>query len=121
MPENVAILGASDNEERYSNMALHLLEKHQHRVFPIHPTLKEISGHQVFADLESLPGKVHTLTVYVRPELSTPLKDKIIRLNPDRVIFNPGTENPMLESELNRHGIATEDACTLVLLRTGQF
>lgn len=121
MNENVAILGASDNEERYSNKALHLLLEYKHHVYPIHPVLKEISGQTVFADMQKLPVKIHTLTVYVRPELSTPLKDKIILLKPDRVIFNPGTENPSLAAELNQHGIITENACTLVLLRTGQF
>jgi predicted CoA-binding protein len=118
---NVAILGASDDESRYSNMALHLLQSYKHQAFPIHPKLTEISGTPVFKDISSLPEKIHTLTVYVRPELSTPLKDQILKLKPERVIFNPGTENPELAEELYQQGIHTEDACTLVLLRTGQF
>lgn len=118
---NVAILGASDDESRYSNKALHLLTENQHHVFPIHPSLKEISGHKVYKDLQSLPEKIHTLTMYVRPEISTTLKEQIIKLHPVRVIFNPGTENRSLAEELEGNGIQTEEACTLVLLRTHQF
>lgn len=121
MGYNVAILGASDDTSRYSNKALHLLAENKHQVFPVHPTLKEIAGHPVYADLTKIPEKIHTLTVYVRPEISSSVKEKIVQLNPTRVIFNPGTENSQLATELEKNGIATENACTLVLLRTGQF
>ena len=48
------------------------------------------------------------------------LKD-IIELKPDRVIMNPGTESNVMEEELIANGIPVQKACTLVLLRTGQF
>ena len=118
---NVAILGASDDKERYSNKALHMLLEYKHQVFPIHPKITEISGCSVFKSLDEVTAKIHTLTIYVRPELSSPLKDSILKMRPERVIFNPGTENTQLAIDLQSHGIKTENACTLVLLRTGQF
>ena len=39
----------------------------------------------------------------------------ILNLNPKRVIFNPGTENPAFFKLLERQNIAYEIACTLVL------
>lgn len=121
MAYNVVILGASEDPERYSNKAMHLLQQYQHKVFLVHPKLSTIEGHPVFSDLDQIKDRVHTLTVYVRPELSSPLRDKILRLAPQRVIFNPGTENPTLAKELEERGIKTEEACTLVLLKTDQF
>lgn len=121
MGYNVAILGASDDQSRYSNQALHLLDRYKHKVFPIHPVLKEIAGHCVYSDLSAVSEKIHTLTIYVRPQISVSLKDKILQMNPKRVIFNPGAENEELAQELRQHGIETENACTLVLLRTNQF
>ena len=53
------------------------------------------------------------------PRIERP--DALIAARPARVIFNPGTENPELEEKLAAAGIATVRACTLVLLRTGQF
>lgn len=119
--ERVVIIGASDNPERYSHQAQLLLRQHGHEVVPVHPKLTEIEGVPVVADVSAISGPVDTVTLYVGPQISLTLKDKLIALKPRRVIFNPGTENAALEESLTAAGIACEEACTLVLLRTGQF
>lgn len=119
--ERVVIIGASDNSERYSHQAQLLLRQHGHEVVPVHPKLAEIEGVPVVADVSAISGPVDTVTLYVGPQISLTLKDKLIALKPRRVIFNPGTENAALEEALTNAGIACEEACTLVLLRTGQF
>ena len=119
--ERVVIIGASDNPERYSHKALLLLRQHGHEVVPVHPKLSEIEGVPVVADLSAILGPVDTVTLYVGPTISLTLKDKLIALKPRRVIFNPGTENAPLQATLTSAGIACEEACTLVLLHTGQF
>lgn len=118
---NVAILGASNKPERYSHQAVVLLAQNGHAVFPIHPALSEIDGHRVFQKLADVPAPLHTVTMYVSPALSTGMAEAILAANPVRVVFNPGTENPELEATLADAGIAVVRACTLVLLRTGQF
>lgn len=118
---NVAILGASNKPERYSNQAVNLLVEKGHAVFPIHPALAEIDGHPVFKRLADIAEPLDTVTMYVGPALSTGMAAEILAANPRRAIFNPGTENPELEEKLAAGGIAVVRACTLVLLRTGQF
>ena len=118
---NVAVLGASNKPERYSHQAVVLLAQKGHAVFPIHPALAEIDGHRVFKKLADVPAPLHTVTLYVSPALSGGLAGEILAARPARVIFNPGTENPELEEKLAAAGSATVRACTLVLLRTGQF
>ncbi len=49
------------------------------------------------------------------------MNDYILSLKPKRIIFNPGTENIILKNLAEAQGITTEDACTLVLLRLGQY
>ncbi|PIP93798.1 MAG: CoA-binding protein [Bdellovibrio sp. CG12_big_fil_rev_8_21_14_0_65_39_13] len=120
MKERVAILGASDNPERYSYKAMEMLEENGHEAILVSPRYQEIEGKPVHADLTSLKG-IDTLTLYVNAEISSKMKDQILNLKPKRVIFNPGTENPSLEKLLTDSGIAFEEACTLVLLRTNQF
>jgi hypothetical protein len=122
MQHNVAILGISDNPERYSNKAYYLLKKKSHHVFPVSPNLKEIDGQQVYRSLSELGDQsIDTLTIYVKPEISSKLKNEIENLKPGRVIFNPGTENPEVQELLTQQGIPYEEACTLVLLNTNQF
>jgi uncharacterized protein len=118
---NVAILGASNKPERYSNQALHLLADKGHAVFPVHPALADIDGHPVFNTLADIPEPLDTVTMYVSPAHSTGMGDALLAAAPRRVVFNPGTENPELEARLAAAGIETLRACTLVLLRTGQF
>lgn len=119
--ETVVIIGASNNSERYSHRALLLLRKHGHEVVPVHPKLAEIEGIPVVADLGLISGPVDTVTMYVGAAISSGLQDKLIALKPRRIIFNPGAENALLADALQKAGIACEEACTLVLLNTGQF
>jgi predicted CoA-binding protein len=118
---NVAVLGASNKPERYSFQAVKLLAEKGHTVCPVHPALATIDGVPVFKQLGDILVPLHTLTVYVGPERSTALAAAILTARPQRVIFNPGAENPALAQQLQATGIQVENACTLVLLRTGQF
>ncbi len=119
--KNVVVLGASDNPERYSYKALKMLSENNYNVIPVHPQLESIEGFKVVKELGSINEKVYTLTVYVGPARITPLIDDIVRLKPDRVVLNPGTESEELKSALKKASIPYLEACTLVLLRTGQF
>ncbi len=119
--ERVAILGASDKPDRYSNKAQRLLRQHGHTVVPVHPALKQIEGVDVVSALDAIDGKIETLTLYVGPAISSSVAAKVVALKPGRVIFNPGTENPELQAQLDAAGIPWEEACTLVLLNTGQY
>jgi uncharacterized protein len=119
--ETVAILGASPDPERYSFKAQRVLKEHGHRVIPVSVRAATIDGDAAVKELREIAQRVDTLTVYVRPAISARYREQIEGLKPARVIFNPGTENEQLAGELRAAGIATEEACTLVLLRTGQF
>lgn len=114
------LLGASAKPHRYAYKALEKL-----RSF----------GHEVYA-LGNYPGQVgdvtlqtqwpeatdfDTVTVYLNSDNQKIYADRLIDLHPRRVIFNPGSENRPLAERLMKNGIQTEEACTLVLLSTGQF
>ncbi|WP_319561934.1 CoA-binding protein [Marispirochaeta sp.] len=117
----VAILGASRNPERYSHKAFSMLRQHGYKVVPVHPTLKEIEGVPVRNSLAEIKENIHTLTLYLGPRHIGSEIDAIINLKPERVIFNPGTESDELKAALDSAGIPYMEACTLVLLSTGQF
>lgn len=119
--QRVAVLGASHKPERYANQAIRLLREHGHEVVPVHPKLDLAEGLPVVHSLGEIAGTIDTLTLYIGPERSALVADDIVRLRPGRVIFNPGTESAALAARLDAAGIPHEEACTLVLLRTGQF
>jgi predicted CoA-binding protein len=119
--EKVIVLGASTNEERYSNMAIKLLTKNNHSVIPVNPKEKTIEGLEVVNNLSEIKETIDTLTVYVKPKILAHEIDNIIAISPKRVIFNPGTEDTELQKLLEANEIICQQACTLVLLNTDQY
>ncbi|SHI69255.1 CoA-binding protein [Aquimarina spongiae] len=120
MTKKTLVLGASLKTDRYSNLAIHRLVEHGHEVVAI--GLKEGNVSGVAITKEPIVFKdVDTVTLYLNPRRQSVYYDYIISLHPNRVIFNPGTENPELYSQLQEVGIEVEVACTLVLLSTNQY
>ncbi len=117
----VAVLGASPNRERYSNRAIHLLAEHGHEVLPVNPGHREIEGLPAYPRLSAITGPVHTVSIYVSAKHAASYEAELLVLRPKRVIFNPGTEHPPLIAALRGEGIEVLEACTLVMLRAGQF
>lgn len=115
------VIGATTNPQRYSFLAVNRLRGHGHDVVALGvddgivgdvPIVKE---HFPFNNID-------TVTLYVRPAIQREsYEDYIVSLKPKRVIFNPGTENPAFESRLQKEGIEPIEACTLVMLSTGQY
>jgi hypothetical protein len=57
----------------------------------------------------------------MNPVLQKEYYDYIFRLHPKRIIFNPGTENDDLAEQAASKGIQPLEACTLVMLSSGQY
>lgn len=114
------VLGASHKPERYSNKAMNLLREHGHEVLALGRRARQFDDWQID---EGQPDyqEVHTVTVYLSAKNQKEYYDYLLKLSPQRVIFNPGAENPELAALLTKAGIAVEQACTLVLLHTGQY
>ena len=118
---NVAVLGASNKPHRYSYQVITKLLEAGHNVFPVHPHFQEIQGLAVYPSLTDIKETMDTLTVYVNSQRSSALQGEILLLNPKRIILNPGAENQELAEIARNAGIKVQEACTLVLLATGQF
>lgn len=114
------VLGASLNVERYSNRAIRALRKHGQPVVAV--GLREGTVVDVPLVKAIPPGtKVDTVTMYLNAHNQDAWADAVLALGPKRIIFNPGAENPTLAAKAEEQGIETLEACTLVLLGTGQF
>ena len=114
------VLGASDNPARYSFRAVHMLKNHGHDVVPVGIRKGEVAGMAIHTDRPQAQD-IDTVTLYVGPQNQPDWYDYILDLQPKRILFNPGTENPELERLAQARGIQTEEACTLVLLSIGQY
>lgn len=118
--DKTLVLGASDEPSRYSNMAIRMLRKHGHPVVAIGRKAGEVEDVTIETGSPVRPD-IDTVTLYMNPMHQRPLLEWIIALTPRRIIYNPGTENPELQSIAAEHGIANLEACTLVMLTTGVY
>ena len=114
------VLGASTNPERYSYLAVRRLRTAGHPVAAIGRTTATVGDVEIHTDKAPV-GDVDTVTLYLNPANQKEYYDYILSLHPRRIIFNPGAENPELEALASANGIEPVEACTLVLLSTGQY
>lgn len=121
MNKNVAILGASPKEDRYAHLCQKLLDEKGFEVFPINPVYEQINGKKCYKSLLDIKEDVDTITVYMNPDRFDKIYDEVIRKKPLRIIFNPGSESDEIKKKLLLKKIEVIEACTLVMLKTGQF
>jgi uncharacterized protein len=114
------VIGASENPNRYSNLAVKKLCAYNHPVIAFGKKDGRIDSTEIITTTQPL-NEIDTVTLYLNPVNQQPYYDYILSLKPRRIIFNPGTENEELETLARQHGIKTLEACTLVLLSTGQY
>ena len=114
------VLGASANPARYSFLAINSLRKHQHPVVALGRRMGKVLDVDITTEKKP-QDTVDTVTLYLNPANQKEYYDYILSLRPKRIIFNPGTENPELSELAKSNGIQPMEACTLVLLSTGQY
>lgn len=120
MEKKTLVLGASLNPGRYSHMAIKRLVSHKQPTVAIGLRNGEVAGISIKNKLQHFED-VDTITLYLNPQRQKEYYDYIISLQPERVIFNPGTENPELYALLRKNNIEIEVACTLIMLATNQY
>jgi len=118
--KKTVVLGASGNPARYSNLAVKKLRAHQHPVIAIGKKSGQVGDVEIVTDHMPV-GAVDTITLYLNPMNQKEYYDYILELRPNRIIFNPGTENDELIRRAKENGIEPVVGCTLVMLSTGMY
>ena len=120
MGKKTVVLGASPNPARYSHLAVDRLVAHGHEVIAVGKKNGKINGTDIIQDHPPLDD-VDTVTLYLNANNQKQYYDYILSLHPKRIIFNPGAENDELATLALQNNIQPMEACTLVLLSTGQY
>ncbi len=118
---NTAVIGVTPNQNRYAYIATSRLQGYQYPVIPLGFRSGTVGDSPIITDWPDHIDNLKIVTLYIGPHRQPEFYDYIIRLQPQKVIFNPGTENPEFYGKLKQAGIQYEEACTLVLLSTDSF
>lgn len=114
------VLGASENPRRYSNLAIIRLRQKDISVEAVGKIKGKVTDVEITDEKKDFEN-IHTITIYLNPENQKEYYNYILRLKPQRVIFNPGAENPVFKKQLTENNIEAINACTLVLLSIGEY
>ena len=58
---------------------------------------------------------IDCITVFLKPERQRKYYDYILSLNPSKIIFNPGSENPELIALASHRNIKIVTGCTIAM------
>ncbi len=122
MSKKTVIIGATPNPSRYAYLAAEMLTDYHHEIVPVGIKQGTVQGVSILP-IQTKPVVPHvdTITMYIGPQHQPEWYDYLLSLKPKRIIFNPGTENDELARLAAAKGIETLEACTLVMLRSGQY
>lgn len=120
MKKKTLVLGASLNPSRYSNLAIERLVRKNIPTVAVGLRTGNVSGVAIDTEMVDFED-VDTITLYLNAKRQEQYYDYILSLDPKRVLFNPGTENPELYNLLRKNNIKFQNACTLVMLSTNQY
>lgn len=116
------IIGASTNPARYAYMAAEKLQAANLEFIPVGIKQGVLFGKEIL-NLRDYPKieNVDTITLYMNPRNQEEWEDYILTLTPNRIIFNPGTENPSFMKKAEELAISIVPACTLTMLSLGHY
>ncbi len=113
----IAIVGASNNREKFGNKAVRAYLRSGYEVFPIHPTADVIEGLKAYRSVIDVPCHVFDrISLYVPPDVGLTLLDEITRKPAHEVWLNPGAESPELVAQATARGLNVVVACSLLAL-----
>ena len=120
MRNRTLVFGVSLKVHRYSNLAINRLNDKGINVVAFGLKKGNVAGLEIVTELLDYDD-IDTVTLYVNPLNQKEYYNYIISLKPQRIIFNPGTENPEFYKILDENNITFEVACTLTLLAINQY
>jgi predicted CoA-binding protein len=111
----VAILGASQNRQKYGNKSVRAHLDQGYEVYPINPNADEIEGLKAYPQLSDLPVEtLDRVSVYLPPAVGLSVLEDIKKLCPKEVWFNPGSESDEILDKAQELGLNVIMACSIV-------
>jgi predicted CoA-binding protein len=112
--KTVAIIGASNDRNKFGNKAVRAFQQQGYTVYPINPSEPEIEGLPAFKSISDVPVRPQMVSVYVPPPVVRRLLPDIAAKGCDELWLNPGTESDEVLAEAQRLGLNIIQACSIV-------
>ena len=88
-----AVVGATDNPQKYGNQIVKNLKNRGYEVYPVNPRLKELEGLSCYPGLADIPVKVDVVDFVVPPGATEETLKQCKELGLSRIWLQPGSES----------------------------
>jgi hypothetical protein len=112
--KTVAVIGASNNRDKFGNKALRAFAKQGYSVIAINPNVSEVEGYRTFASVLDVPGEIDMATMYVQPDVGVRVIEELARKQVPEVWLNPGADGPAVVRRARELGVKTIQACSIL-------
>jgi len=112
--KTVAVIGASNNRNKFGNKAFRAFQAEGHKVIPINPNEQSVEGVATYPSVMQVPEKIDMATVYVPPDIGITLLDGFEKKQIAEIWINPGAESDELIAEARRRKLNVIEACSIV-------
>ena len=114
-----AVVGASDNRQKYGNKVLRAYLRASLVAIPVHPTANRIEGLEAFPNLSSIPNAIHGISIITPPTITECIVEEAAACGIKHLWVQPGAES---EGVINlahhyRMNLIAGGPCILVMLQ----
>lgn len=115
---SVAVVGATENPEKYGNVIYRDLKRKGYQVFPVNPDRETVDGDPAFPSLQELPEKPTIVNFVVPPDATLDVLQQCLKLNLMNAWVQPGAESPeVLRFLQDHHFNYLANACIMIQSR----
>jgi len=111
----VAVVGATDNAEKYGSVIYRDLKRKGYSVFPVNPNRTVVDGDKAYPSLDELPQSPTIVNIVVPPSITIRVLKESLELGLKNVWLQPGAESPESLAFLQEHDFNyLANACIMV-------
>lgn len=112
--KSVAIIGASNDRNKFGNKAVRAFLQQGYTVYPVNPNESQIEGIAAYKTIRDVPVRPQMISVYVPPAVLLKLLPDIATRGCDELWLNPGTESDEAIADAQKLGLNVVQACSIV-------
>jgi predicted CoA-binding protein len=114
MSKIVAVIGASNNRQKFGNRAVRAYLRQGYTVIPINPHEANVEGLTTYKSVLDVPGPIDMASFYVPPDIGERVIDEVARKQIPEVWLNPGADSDALIARARSLSIKPIVACSIM-------
>ena len=103
--QTIAVVGLSDNPDRFSYRVAKYLQDQGYRIIPVNPMLEEVLGEKSYPDLSAVPDPIDMVDIFRRSELVAPVVDQAIEVKAKYIWMQDGVIDQESAAKAEQAGI----------------